>query len=394
MSEAMTGTARRSTVASVAMNAKVAPRRADPVTGRTHGRQRRAKSAHSRLRPHALVAKSDRTEGRGFRAHAASFVGSITLTFEGFGEGTAITDQYEAEGIIFSGANADEPPMIAWDDAASTNPVLSGDPLFHGPIHATFVVPGSAVPATVDGLAIDVGFINDPGSTTVSIFTTTGTETLIANEEGFDHLESSASNITGFSVEETSFEAEGFEIDNVTFTPPAASPTPTPTSTPTPTPAPPPPPPPVNPCTPTHGSLAHELLASIKCTAHETELEVECGVAVASLIFLPLKALKLVEAARSIDVLKALPAKARPAAKFLYDLYHATFSRHAPAGFRNGAEAVSTIGKVKHAWELIKILPDLAKAVSHADFSQIALDLDDIAGLKPCVQGVADGLAG
>jgi hypothetical protein len=327
--------------------------------------------------------------------------GSQTLTFEDYGEGTPITNQYEPDGIIFSGSSPSEPPFIAWDTVSSTNPVLSGDPRFHGPIHGEFVAPGTTLPTTVDGLSMEVGFIDDPESVTLTIFTTTGTETIVANEEGFDYLESSASNITGFVVEETSFEAEGFEIDNVSFTPgappvitPAQSTPPPIPSTPPPAQSTPPPSPPANPCTPSHGSIAHEMLASIKCTTHETELELECGVGVAGLIFLPLKSLKLVEAAKGLDVIDKLPASTRPTAKFLYDLYHAKFSKSAPAGFRSGAEAVSTIGKLKKAYQLVELLPDIAKAVSKADFSQIALDLDDIVGLKSCVQAVADGLAG
>ena len=80
--------------------------------------------------------------------------------------------------------------------------------------------------------------------------------------------------------------------------------------------------------------------------------------------------------------------------KFLYDVTHAKYLKHAPKGFRSGAEAADTFGKVKLAYEVILKLPDLAKAVSKADLSEIALDLDDILGLKPCVEAVADGLAG
>ena len=336
-------------------------------------------------------------------AHSAAFEGSQTLTFESYGEGTPITNQYEPEGIVFSGSSPSEPPFIAWDDVSATNPVLSGDPLFHGPIHGEFVAPNTTEPTTVDGLSMDVGFIDDPESVTLTVFTTNGTETIPANEFGFDYLESSASNITGFAVEETSFESEGFEIDNVSFTPgappviappPSASPpTPIP-STPAPIASTPPPSPPVNPCTPSHGSIAHEMLSSIKCTAHELALQVECGIDVFQLIFLPLKSLKLVEAAKDVDVIDKLPAASRPAARFLYDLYHAKFSKNAPAGFRSGAEAVSTVGKLKKAYQLVELLPDLAKAVSKADFSELALDLDGIVGLRPCVQAVANGLAG
>lgn len=326
-------------------------------------------------------------------ASANAFTGSQTITFDEYGEGTPITTQYEPDGIIFSGSSPDEPPLVAWDNVSTTNPVLSGQPLFHGSIRGEFVSPGTPLPTTVNGLAMDVGFIDNPGSVRLTISTTTGTETLTADESGFNYFVSEAPNITGFAVEESEYDAEGFEIDNVSFTPgappaPAPAPTPIPTAPSTPT------PPPSNPCALTHGSIAHDLLASLKCTAHELKLEVECGINIAGLIYLPLKSLKLVEAAKAAKVIERLPANLRPAAKLIYDLYHAKFSKHAPRGFRNGQQAVKTLFHLKTAADLIRKLPDIAKAVSKIDFSKIALDLDEIAGLKSCVQAVADGLAG
>ena len=153
-------------------------------------------------------------------------------------------------------------------------------------------------------------------------------------------------------------------------------------------------PPPISPCVPSHGSLIHELLASLKCTAHELKLEVECGVDIASLLYLPLKSLKLVEAAKRATVIATLPAKLRPTAKLVYDLSHARFLKHAPPGFRSGPQAYNTISNLTYGYRLIEKLPDLAKAISKRDLSQIALDLDDIFDLKSCVQTVADGLAG
>src|SRR5258708_13812177 len=88
-------------------------------------------------------------------AHA-DFTGSQTLTFDDYGEGTPITNQYESKGIIFSGTSPDELPFIVWDEASFTNPVLSGTPEFHGTIHAEFVAPGTPMPTTVNGLAMDI----------------------------------------------------------------------------------------------------------------------------------------------------------------------------------------------------------------------------------------------
>jgi hypothetical protein len=146
----------------------------------------------------------------------------------------------------------------------------------------------------------------------------------------------------------------------------------------------------LNPCAHVAGGVGKRLLASLKCTLELTKLEAQCAVGVAGLIFLPLKSLDLIEAAKGISVINKLPAKLRPLGRFLYDLYHAKYSKHAPRGFRNGKESVATIKGIHKAWQLIKALPDLAKAISRSDFSQIALDLDGILGLKPCVQAVAD----
>lgn len=155
-----------------------------------------------------------------------------------------------------------------------------------------------------------------------------------------------------------------------------------------------PPPPLQSPCVITHGSPAHDLLASLKCTAHETTLEVECGVSIAGLLVPLLKSLKVLEAARAISVLDRLPAKLRPIAKFFYHLYHDRYLPGAPSGLRSGAEAVRTFLRLNLGYKIILKLPDLARAVSHTDFNEIALDLATIAGLKSCVHAVSDGQAG
>jgi hypothetical protein len=167
-------------------------------------------------------------------------------------------------------------------------------------------------------------------------------------------------------------------------------------NTPSPPTTPPPPAPQLptsNPCATTHGTISHDLLASIKCTLALTKLEAECGIDIVKLFYFPAKYLKLVEGAKTLAVLDRLPAKTRPIARFFYDLFHDHYSKYAPPGFRSGAEAYHTLGHLTFAWQLILKIPDMYKAVSHADFSEFALDLDGILGLRPCVQAVADGLA-
>jgi hypothetical protein len=323
-------------------------------------------------------------------AARADFVGSTTLTFDDFGEGTPITDQYEPQGIIFSGASSDEPPFIDWDSASATNPVLSGTPRFHGPIKGEFVDLGTSTPTTVNGLAVDIGYIDDPGSVQLTVFTTTGPETLTANEYGFNHLESTATNISGFAVEEVGFDSEGFEMDNLSFNPGSppvvAPPSPPPAPPPAPPPSSPPPPPLTDPCAITHGSVAHNLLESIKCTAEQTKLEAECGFAI--VIGSKFKDLEALKTASGLYDLRKVRKDLRPVAKLYNDIKRAKFAKSAPAGFRTWGEVIDKIKKAKHAWDVMKLLPNIAKAISAEDFNQIALDIGDIAGLKPCVQGI------
>jgi hypothetical protein len=323
----------------------------------------------------------------------AGFVGSETITFEDYGEQTPITNQYEPEGIVFSGASAFEPPFIAWDDISATNPVLSGNPRFHGPIHAEFVAPGTPLPTTVDGLSLLVGYIDDPDSVTLTVTTTTGSETIVADQYGFNELESSASNITGFSVEETGFDEEGFEIDNVSFTPGAppvvAPPAPPPAPAP-PAPPPPPPTPPPNPCAPVSGSVGTRLLASIKCTAELTKLEAECAFAI--LPFAPLKAFDAAKTAAGLYDLRKVSKSARPIAKLYNLLKTVKILKDAPPGFRTGTEILGKLKDAHTAWKVVSLLPDIAKSLSASDYEELALDLAEIAGLKPCVEAVADSL--
>ncbi|MGA8745413.1 MAG: cutinase family protein [Solirubrobacterales bacterium] len=142
--------------------------------------------------------------------------------------GEVITNQYEGKGVIFSGASGEEEPLIKEDEDSPTSPVLAPSWEFQGPIHAQFVIPGTTTQATVSNLSMDIGYIDDPDSTKLVVETTTGPIELYAEEEGTDFLESSATNITGFSIEEVSEEEAGYGIDNVAFTGPEAPPPPPP----------------------------------------------------------------------------------------------------------------------------------------------------------------------
>jgi hypothetical protein len=169
---------------------------------------------------------------------AAGLTGPQLLTFGEFPEGTPISSQYAPFGIVFSGEDGFE-PEVRWDRSAVTNPVLSGPFGFGSMIEAKFVVPGTFTPTTVENLTMDVGYINEPGSTVVTVERTSGPTTLPADDYGFDHVGLVANDITGFRIESVEGEPAGWTLDNVAY----FIPTPPPPPPPAPAPAVAPPPP-------------------------------------------------------------------------------------------------------------------------------------------------------
>ncbi len=117
-------------------------------------------------------------------------------------------------------------------------------------------------------------------------------------------------------------------------------------------------------------------------------LEAKCAFGIVTLVAPALKAIKIIEAADSATIIASLPDKMRPFAQFLYDLYHARFLKDAPAGYQTPAEVISKLRSVKTAHELLKVMPELARAIANNDYGRLATDLADIAGLKACIQGV------
>ncbi|HSR94204.1 MAG TPA: cutinase family protein [Solirubrobacterales bacterium] len=158
----------------------------------------------------------------------AAVSGPQLLTFDNYEIGTSITDQYEGDGVLFSGGGPGEDPEIRIDESNDTSPVLGGYLSFFSPIHAQFVAPGTTTPASVSELQVDVGYIDDPGAIQLVVDTTSGPTTLYAEEFGINHLSLSAPNITGFQVEEVEEDENGFAIDNLAYTVPAPPPPPPP----------------------------------------------------------------------------------------------------------------------------------------------------------------------
>lgn len=172
-------------------------------------------------------------------AGAAALDGPQLLTFGDYPEHTEVSTQYEPQGIVFREDDGFY-PEIRWDESSFTNPVLGGTFGFGSTISAEFVIPGTTTPAAVEDLAMDIGYINEPGSTMLTVERTSGPTTLFADEYGFDHMYLAADDITGFTVETVGGEPAGWEIDNVSYTIPAPPPPPPPAPAPAVVPAPPP----------------------------------------------------------------------------------------------------------------------------------------------------------
>jgi hypothetical protein len=142
-----------------------------------------------------------------------------TITFSEFLGGVPITDAYKDEGILFSGSGAGDEPFITGDGANPTSPVLSGSPLFSGPIVGKFVLPGTTSPTTVNSFSLDVGYINSPNSVAISAFGLGGAllKRVSASQAGINHITVNAGGIASFRVEAVGNEPAGFAIDNVSF---------------------------------------------------------------------------------------------------------------------------------------------------------------------------------
>jgi lysophospholipase L1-like esterase len=153
------------------------------------------------------------------RPHAVVQPGDESITFSDQPEGTAIDKQYQAHGIVFSGANGGGTPFISPDAANPTSPVLSGSPQFHGGIKGQFVRPGTGKQRTVSRFSLDVGYIDDPGSVAVTAFGTDGTQLAqsVVNQTGIVPVTLKATGMASFQVDEVAGEDAGFAIDNVSY---------------------------------------------------------------------------------------------------------------------------------------------------------------------------------
>jgi hypothetical protein len=150
---------------------------------------------------------------------------SGTITFSEFGVGTRITDQYRDHGVIFTGQGLTveedrSTPFINPDGSNPTSPVLSGDPLFQGPITGVFTDPATNGPFQTDGFSLDVGYIDNRDSVEIAYFDIDGNKlgAVTANHFGINHMTVSHPGIARFTVHAITDEPAGFAIDNVQIT--------------------------------------------------------------------------------------------------------------------------------------------------------------------------------
>jgi hypothetical protein len=110
------------------------------------------------------------------------------------------------------------PVFITSDGSNPTSPVLSGEPLFEGPIPGHFVVPGTNTSTTVNELELELDYIDNPGSVEIVAHLANGqTRNAIADHLGIDQISMATRGIASFTVQKVNTEEAGFAIDNLGF---------------------------------------------------------------------------------------------------------------------------------------------------------------------------------
>jgi RHS repeat-associated protein len=156
---------------------------------------------------------------RGGVPGSAAVASGSHITFSELSSGTIVYNQYSPQGVEFSGPDVGAPVFVADDSADPGTPALSGSPLYEGPIYGVFVKPGTSMPVAVDNFSINVGYIDDPGSTQVVAYSTHGIQVLPADYSGYGTITTTIGDVYSFVVEEVAFESAGFTADDLMFRP-------------------------------------------------------------------------------------------------------------------------------------------------------------------------------
>jgi hypothetical protein len=154
-----------------------------------------------------------------YNFNALPGIGDMTVSFAGSFVGQTVTGTTVR---TISGTpsgplalNALQSTFIRTDVSNPTSPVLSGDPIFNGPISVLFS-------ADVAAVGLDGGFFDDIGSTSIQAFRRDGSVigsvvNTITGIEFFGLASATGDDIAGISFYITGRERAGFAIDNLTF---------------------------------------------------------------------------------------------------------------------------------------------------------------------------------
>ncbi len=133
----------------------------------------------------------------------------------GGGFPATLTDHTPNAGPLVLVTDAGNPTFITGDGANPTSPVLSGTPIFNGPISVLFATPVAAV-------GLSGGYFDAVGATTIEAYGVNGNilgsiTNSITGIEFYGLFDNAGANIAGISFFITGSEPAGFAIDNFTF---------------------------------------------------------------------------------------------------------------------------------------------------------------------------------
>ena len=149
----------------------------------------------------------------GIGAEQVSFAGTFTGQTT-TGSGVVTLGTVKPTGPL--SLNTANKVSIAVDSGTPTSPILSGTPLYNGPISVLFSQPVAAV-------GLSGGYFDAVGATTITAFDASGTNlgSITNSKLGIEFYgladSTGASDIAGISFYITGNEPAGFAIDNLTF---------------------------------------------------------------------------------------------------------------------------------------------------------------------------------
>lgn len=133
-------------------------------------------------------------------------------------------------------------------------------------------------------------------------------------------------------------------------------------------------------CESAGGHFGKRLVASLKCAGARTWLEVKCGVELSIG-----KALKVFKASKTLIKVSKVRKAWKPLARLHNRIKQAKFKKGAPKWLDTPQEVLERFGEVETAWDAVKLLREVNRAVSSDDLKRIALAIGDIAGARACV---------